>query len=642
MPRAWFWYGTRQRPGLSPPPFEKGGIEGVFVALSLALAATAHGATVLDQRLEVEISAAGVREHTRLEVRLDGAGDLESWSSYPIYLDEHRSLAAVAAHARGPGGETVKVRRKDQDEVQAATGVSFVDSARYHILHFDSLAPGSVLVIDFEVEARPYFPAGQLALAGDDPIERLAVEVRGGGAGWRWRIDGPAAGLEVEESAGGVRITGRDLPAVDPPELAPGGAATTPVLRYAWGTAGDWRDVGGWLGGLLETLPRGGDQVAAQARELLAGAADPRARLEALYAFLQHQVRYVAVEVGIGGFRPSAPQEVLARRWGDCKDKSLLLVDLLAEAGIEAYPALIRAGSDRRIDAEFPSPWQFNHMIVALPAEAAPLAEDDPTAGGYLFLDPTQTRGSIRWLHPGVQDQEALVVRDGGGELARTPIRHHLERRGLAVQLEAAGPNALKGRAGLRLVGRRAVPWLNQIATEPPERTAEDARSAFASLLPGARVAGLGWQEVEGGVPAVDLVADVEVEGLILGRGPRRSLRLPGMQVAPPLRLFDDRETPVVLSPGSTEMSWQVALPEGCRVEPGEQRHESPAGFFEQSVAGGPGTLTVRRRSELRRRWFEPEAFDELRELAEAEHRAFRRRIWLDCGPPAARVPAGS
>ncbi len=109
------------------------------------------------------------------------------------------------------------------------------------------------------------------------------------------------------------------------------------MLRYAWGDPASWEGVGRWVTGLLAQVPRHAEPVRRKAREIMAGLPGRRERLEALADFARRQVRYVAVEVGIGGYRPAPPQQVMERLWGDCKDKAFLLVDLLHEAGIEAY-----------------------------------------------------------------------------------------------------------------------------------------------------------------------------------------------------------------------------------------------------------------------------------------------------------------
>ena len=137
----------------------------------------------------------------------------------------------------------------------------------------------------------------------------------------------------------------------------------------------------------------------------------------------------------------------LARRWGDCKDKSFLLIDLLREVGIEAWPVLILSEEEDRVDREFPSPYQFNHVIVAVAADDLGLAAADPVAGGYLFMDPTLPLGALSWLHPATQDQEALVVRGGRGELVRTPIRQQSEGRRLSVDLSLSPQGEATGEA---------------------------------------------------------------------------------------------------------------------------------------------------------------------------------------------------
>ncbi len=609
MPRAWCWS-----------------------AISLlALASAAGAATVLEKRVAVDIRAdGGVSERVALKVRLETAGDLESWAAYPVRLDRNRRLESFAAWVVQGDGSRKKVGRRRQDRVEHSGGLT-ADSSTYHVVEFPGLQSGTVLEIAHAVAVAPYFPSAQLGLLESDDIAELEVVVRG--AGLRWRLDGPAEGLAAEElPGGGVAVRGRDLPAFDPPQLAAGGAASAPVLRWAWGTEPSWQGVGRWYRELLAGLPPDDGEVGRLAAELADDDEPPRQRLEALLAHLRRKVRYVAVEIGIGGYRPSPAAEVLERKWGDCKDKSQLLVELLARSGIEARPALVLSAADRRIDPEFPTPAQFNHVIVAVPEDAVEIGDGDPVAGGYLFLDPTQTHGGSRWLHPAVQDQDALVVTGDGGELVHTPLVPQHERKVLAVDLEVLPSGDASGRAGLLLEGSLATGFIDQMVNAPPERTAEDVRRIFHGLIPGARLSDLGWQQKEGDLPAVQMSLAVEIEGLVAGLE-RPAFELTSLRAAPEPRLLDDLVTAAAYPAGTAETLWRLTLPAGwCPPRAAEKTVENAVGRFAQTVAvADDGRVTVERRSVLRRRFFEPGELAELKELALAEHRAARRRIRLVC-----------
>src|SRR5690349_12678225 len=92
-----------------------------------------------------------------------------------------------------------------------------------------------------------------------------------------------------------------------------------------------------------------------------------------LASFVQREIRYVAVEVGIGGYEPHHAQATFKNRYGDCKDKVTLLSTMLSDIGVESYYVLINT-SRGVVMPEFPSPRFFNHAIVAIriPGEAQP------------------------------------------------------------------------------------------------------------------------------------------------------------------------------------------------------------------------------------------------------------------------------
>ena len=608
-------------------------ILGLAIVLAAALTILpAHAAVYLEKSVRVDVGADGAVETHRMRVELESSSDAAAWTLYPIFLDANRELRSVEASAVHADGKRDKVKRKERDRMEVSG--TFHDSAYYEVLSFDGLQEGSILDIEYQVAVAPYFPAGQLSLSSGDPVLDLDVVVEG--PGLRWRIDGRADGFETNKTEHGVRIRARDLSEIDPPDYAPSGAPVSTYLRYAWSDDATWEGVGAWYQDLLSTLPRADESVRAQARELIAGVDDRRERLELLLGFLREQIRYVAVEVGIGGYVPTASQETLDRRWGDCKAKAMLLIDMLKEAEITAYPVLIYSGNRVRIDREFPSPFQFNHLIVAVPEDQTPVFADDPVSDGFLFLDPTQELGGARWLHPGVQDQDALVVAGDDVRLARTPLRPLQEVRYLRVDLTIDEEGAGRGTASLTLRGGPATSFLADLTGTPPERIEEVVRYIFKNFLPGGDLEELTWREIEGDVPAIELASKVRAEDLVQGlrTSGSPSLRFESMNAYPSSRYFDEREMPIVLSPDVTASTWTIRLPQGlCLPSVKEVVAENEVGLFRQSLKHGeePGVFILERTARLDHRWIEGEALGDLRALAIEESRALKRRVRLRC-----------
>lgn len=125
-----------------------------------------------------------------------------------------------------------------------------------------------------------------------------------------------------------------------------------------------WADVVGWALPLYPEHTAPFDPVLeakiAQWRTLR----DPAARMTAALREVQNEVRYFGVEIGDNTHRPNPPDQVWRKRYGDCKDKTLLLVTLLRRLDIEAAPALVSVGRGRAIGQSVPSASVFDHVIV--------------------------------------------------------------------------------------------------------------------------------------------------------------------------------------------------------------------------------------------------------------------------------------
>jgi transglutaminase-like putative cysteine protease len=606
-------------------------------ALALAAALPAPAATILEKSIDVEIQPDGGRtERTLLRVRIDEPADLAAWSPYAVYFDEQRTIESLAAFTTAPGGRAIRLPEGEIGTVDLANEGAFRSSSRARTIRFPAMPPGSILTIETTVRQRSEFRADGISLASDKaPIERLRLTVRGGGRGWRWRLAGPREGLTAEDLTGGVVVTGSRLASPKKERFAPGDRSRGPVLRFAWGEEATWSQVGSWYEGLLASLPTDSEAVSRAARELTAGREDRRERLAAVLDFVRRQVLYVAVEQTIDGHRPSPPGEVLARKWGDCKDKALLLVALLKAAGLEAYPALVHLGSDGRIDAEFPSPFQFNHVIVAVAAQGI-AAPGDPVAGGLLFVDPTQSDGAIRWLHPAVQDQDALVVRGAGSALVRTPIRQELEGGRIDTRLTLDAEGGARGETSFEISGDAGAAFAAGFAGARPQEVEQAVREVFGQLLPEAELSQVRWTFAAADVPAVTLAARVRLAALVNLSGAARSLGLPRMAGTPGPELLAHRESPVVLTPKSNRFTWHLEIPEGWCAPAAETIEVGNAvGMFRQSVSIQGRTVEIGRQLEIRQRWIEPARFADLEALSVADHREDQRRLRLDCGAGA-------
>lgn len=305
---------------------------------------------------------------------------------------------------------------------------------------------------------------------------------------------------------------------------------------------------------------------------------------------------------------------------------------------------LILSAERDRVDRELPAS-QFNHAIAAVPVDPAAadslgVGPEDPVAGGYLFLDATQASGGLGWLHPGAQDQDALVVRGGQGALVRTPIRQEREKRRLALDVAVAANGDLEGTARLELLGESGEAFVSLVAAGRPAEVDRAAREVFGHLLPGIRLDEPRWTTDDTGVPAAVLTAKVHLPAppappTSPGNWP--ALPIPAFAGMPSPGLLDDRDLPVVTSPFVNELAWTVSLPAGaCPPSAGQEvKVDNALGSYRQAIALDGRRLTVERRSELRKRWIEPADFPALKEVALAEARTGKRRLRWECGGAA-------
>jgi len=104
--------------------------------------------------------------------------------------------------------------------------------------------------------------------------------------------------------------------------------------------------------------------VKAEADAIAASTSDPKARAFAALRLVEDKTRYFFIGMGEGGYVPAAADDTWARRFGDCKAKTALLLALLRNLGVEAEPVLVNLGGGDGINELPPSLAAFNHVIV--------------------------------------------------------------------------------------------------------------------------------------------------------------------------------------------------------------------------------------------------------------------------------------
>lgn len=187
------------------------------------------------------------------------------------------------------------------------------------------------------------------------------------------------------------------LPALEVPEAQrPGDLFALPQVRFS--TARSWQDVATRYHAIVQEKLTGAD-LSAYIAKPRAQHKDRRALIQALIDQLHRDVRYTGVEFGDASIVPRAPAQVLKTRYGDCKDKSTLLIAMLRAAGIPAYLALLRSGYNTDLSTDLPGFGMFDHAVVYVPGEPD------------LWIDATAELSRIYALPPTVQGRRALVAR---------------------------------------------------------------------------------------------------------------------------------------------------------------------------------------------------------------------------------------
>jgi hypothetical protein len=356
-----------------------------------------------------------------------------------VFVDFHspgQKIVSLHGWCIPASGKDYEVKDKDAMEVSLPKieGSELITDVRAKVLHIPAPDPGNIIGYEYVREEQPLLLQEEWDFQQESPAREshYSLELPAGweykaawlnyaevkptqnGSQWQWTVN-DVKGIREEE----------DMPPYD------GVAGQMIVSFFPPGGAGqkgfsNWQEMGTWYryleAGRFDASPEIKQQVAA----LTASEVTPLAKMRAIAQFVQHDIRYVAIELGIGGWQPHPAADVFAHKYGDCKDKATLMHSMLHEIGIDSYQVIIN--TDRgAVTPATPAHRGFNHEILAikLPDEvhdASLVATvQDPRLGRLLYFDPTNEVTPFGEIRGHLQANWGLLVTPQGGQLVELP-----------------------------------------------------------------------------------------------------------------------------------------------------------------------------------------------------------------------------
>lgn len=315
-----------------------------------------------------------------------------------------------------------------------------------------------------------------LPLENNNPVDLLYIRLLTHKNNyWQYRISNKER-FEIKEytekSHKNLEIEQKDIEACFLEETSP--VWHIPYAYFEVSSNKNWEEISNWAASIF-TLTKAQDYTEVF-NDYVDRTDSKEKQINDVINFVQNDIRYMGIESGIGSIKPYSPNEVLSQRFGDCKDKSLLLVELLKEMGIkEAYPALVSTTMQHGIDNLLPTGHLFDHCIVYFKHDEKPY-----------WIDPTQSSQGGNYTTKVAFDYgKALIVKQGEKSLHEMHINDTISKTIVYETLDISDfnkPGTLK--VVTELYGANADFMRNILEYYSLKEVTEQFKSMYAPLFP--------------------------------------------------------------------------------------------------------------------------------------------------------------
>ena len=419
------------------------------------------------------LSVDKIRTHVREAYKILRPEGREHGTVY-VHFNPRRKITNLHAWCIPAQGKDYEVKEKDATDIAAPIeGGYLIEDTKYRVLRIPAPDVGNIVGYEYEVEEQPFWLQNVWRFQETDPVRETHYSLHLP-SGWEYKASWLSY-PEVKPTEGGGNVSQWVISEVKgmryEPEMPPWrGVAGQLIVSFfpGGGTSrknefANWGSMGSWFGSLYSGQMDASEPIKQQINGLVAGKSTLLQKIQAIAGFLQHDIRYVAIELGIGGWQPHAASEVFSHRYGDCKDKATLMQTMLRVIGVESYHVVINAQRGV-VTRDAPAHDGFNHEILAIqlpdnvkdPSLIAVIQH--PKLGRILFFDPTNEVTPFGQIGGYLQANYGLLVTPEGGELVELPQQasamNSIQRVG-KLTLDANG--TLKGDVKEVRLGDRAA-----------------------------------------------------------------------------------------------------------------------------------------------------------------------------------------
>src|SRR5271157_2797181 len=329
---------------------------------------------------------------------------------------------------------------KDRDAVEVSLpkveGAQLISDVKAKVLEIPAPDVGNIVGYEYEEEEQPLVLQRSWNFQSEIPVRESCFSVQLP-SGWEYRalwLNHP----EVKPVQGGNnqwQWTVSDVKAirkeVDMPPLE--GVAGQMVVSFfpGGGAAANgfstWQQMGTWYVNVTSGRRDASPEIKQKVLSLTASAKTPLEKMRALAAFVQNDIRYVAIELGIGGLQPHPAGEVFVHRYGDCKDKATLMASMLHEIGVDSDYVVLNAERGAVTSQTPANIGAFDHVILAIKLpegvndSSLVATRQDPRLGKLLFFDPTDELTPFGQIRGDLQENCGLLATPEGAELVELP-----------------------------------------------------------------------------------------------------------------------------------------------------------------------------------------------------------------------------